>query len=853
MNIRIVIAAVLFSSILAPAQTNPRPKARPVQATGEQTQVLGRATSVTSIANGMAIRAGSALMRVVALDEGTIRVQLSPNGKLPPDNSFAVVKENVAAMKPDAPPRFSNKAAVVELSTAEGTVRIDKSSMRVTFLDKAGNVLLADDPNRPVHWRTSTLEAVTQALPSSFLDAKKAATKSVTGFRLAKLIREDEAYFGLGDKAGPLNHYGMAFHMWNTDWFGWQESSDPLYKTIPFFLALRNGVSYGLFLDNTFRTAFDFGKTSRESLMISADDGPIDYYFFFGPHPKKVIERYTALTGRTPLAPRWTLGFQQCRYSYYPEARVREIAATFKQKQIPVDAIYLDIDYQKGNAPFTVDSEKFPNFPGVISDLKNQGIKTILITDMHIKHEPGYAPYDSGVAGDHFIKKPDGTVYVAPVWPGPSVFPDFTRGTSTREWWGSLYKDFVSQGVKGFWNDMNEPAVFERRDKTAPLDVVHRVAMPDGTVRQTDHREIHNVYGFSNVRATYEGLRKLTPDERPFVLTRAAYAGAQRYSATWTGDNTSSWNHMRMSLPTLLNMGISGYANVGDDIGGFWGNPLPDVLTRWHQIGAFNPIFRNHTTKGSADQEPWVHGPEHEGIRKKYIELRYRLMPYFYTVAEENTRTGVPMMRAMFLEFPEAGANDEQFMYGKDILVAPAVWEMLPDIDVELPAGKWYDYWSNAELEGGKTVAVKSRIEEMPIYIRGGAIIPQMPLVQNMDEKPQGPLRLHVYVPDAKQSCSGDLYWDDGLTFAYKKDESGYVRLGFTCTADNKGLVLRTTEHGTYQPWWTDVQVVVHGASGAGQVSAGTTAVQAAFDAAQKTTTFTIPATALQQEVRVTY
>jgi alpha-glucosidase len=845
--------ALLLSVLFLPVFSFTQTAAKPVPKTrgALQTQVLGRATAVSPIANGFDIRAGNALMRVVAIDDGTIRVRIVHDGRLPTDNSFALMEGALARLKPATAPKVRQTSSTVELSTGEGSVRVERPTMRVTFLDKAGNVLLEDDPNRPVQWHRSTLEAVTKALPSSFLDPAKAAKKTITGFRMAKLIREDEMYFGLGDKAGPLNHYGMAFHMWNTDWFGWQESSDPLYKSIPFYVALRNGVSHGLFLDNTYRTNFDFGKTSRESLMIGADDGPIDYYFFFGPHPKKVIERYTALTGRTPLPPLWTLGFQQCRYSYFPESRVREIAATFKQKQISVDAIYLDIDYQKGNAPFTVDREKFPNFEGMIADLAKQGIKTILITDMHIKHEPGYAPYDSGMAGDHFIKKPDGTVYVAPVWPGPSVFPDFTRGERTREWWGSLYKDFVSQGAKGFWNDMNEPAVFERRDKTAPLDVVHRVAMPDGSMRQTDHREIHNVYGFANVRASYEGLLKLTPDRRPFVLTRAAFAGAQRYAATWTGDNTSSWNHLRMSLPTLLNMGISGYANVGVDIGGFWGNPLPDVLTRWHQIGAFNPIFRNHTTKGSADQEPWVHGPEHEAIRKKYIELRYRLMPYTYTAFEENTRTGVPVMRAMFLEYPEAGGNDEQFMYGKDILVAPAVWEMLPEIEVELPKGKWYDYWTAAQFEGGKTIKVKSRVEEMPVFVRGGAIVPHMPVVQNLDEKPQGPLELHVYLPDAKQECSGDLYWDDGLSFAFRKGEANFLRLGFTCAMGADGVRIRTMHKGTFQPWWSQVRFVVHGAKPNASVEAGGNPVQATSDAQAGTLAFTVPVEALREEIRI--
>jgi alpha-glucosidase len=310
---------------------------------------------------------------------------------------------------------------------------------------------------------------------------------------------------------------------------------------------------------------------------------------------------------------------------------------------------------------------------------------------------------------------------------------------------------------------------------------------------------------------------------------------------------------MRMSLPTLLNMGVSGYSNVGVDIGGFWGDPLPDVLTRWHQIGAFNPIFRNHTTKGSADQEPWVHGPQHEAIRKKYIETRYRLMPYTYTAVEENTRTGVPVMRAMFLEFPEAGDNGEQFMFGKDFLIAPAVWEMLPEIEIELPAGTWYDYWSGAQHAGNKTINVKSTVAEMPVFVRGGAIIPRMPLVQHLDETPNGPLELHVYLPQAGGECAGSLYQDDGLSFAFKQGEANYLRLGFTCTAGADGVTVRTTRKGSFQPWWKQVQVVIHGAKAGGRVTAGNATTTANFDAAHAALTFTVPAEALQQEIRVSY
>jgi alpha-glucosidase len=798
------------------------------------------------------LRTATGAMRIEAVEDSIIRVRVAPGGVFPRAHSFAVVPEAIAAMKPSSTPRLAISAQRVEVATASFRALVDRATSRLRFLDAQGNVLSEDDPNRPLRWSSYTLETTTRMMRSSFTDPERAAKKRATQFQMWKLMPEDEHYFGLGDKAGPLSRRNMAFTMWNTDAFGWQESTDPLYKSIPFFVALRGGRSYGVFVDNTYRVSYDFGKTARESYAIGSDDGPIDYFFIHGPEPKKVIERYTALTGRTPMPPMWSLGFQQCRYSYFPETRVREIAETFRQKRIPLDAIYLDIDYQLENRPFSVDPQRFPSFAGMLAEFNRRGLKTILITDLHI-WKGSYPPYQSGVAGDHFVKNPDGSTYVGPVWPGPSVFPDFTAGAKAREWWGSLYRDFVAQGVGGFWNDMNEPAVFERADKTMPLDTVHRVELPGGGVREADHREIHNVVGMENLHATFEGMLRLRPDARPFVLTRAGFAGAQRYGATWNGDNSSSWNHLRLSVTTLLNLGISGWANVGTDIGGFWGDASADLLTRWQQVGAFMPMYRNHTVKGSADQEPWVHGPKHEAINRKYIELRYRLMPYLYTAFEENVRTGVPVMRAMFLEYPEMGDNGEEFLFGRDILVAPAVWEMLPDIEVELPGREgWYDYWSNQFQEGGKTIKVKSRVEEMPVFVRAGAIVPHMPVVQNMEQKPDGPLEVRVYAPRSGSSdCSGSLYLDDGKTFAFQRGEQNWLRLRFNCEHGAGALTLKTESRGGFVPWWNRIEVQVVGGKQPAAVTAGDQRLPATYE--NGVARFTIPPAALNQPITIRY
>ena len=317
----------------------------------------------------------------------------------------------------------------------------------------------------------------------------------------------------------------------------------------------------------------------------------------------------------------------------------------------------------------------------MVKDLAREQFKLVVITDLHIARQPnvGYAPYDSGMAGDHFVKNPDGSVFVGKVWPGPAVFPDFTQA-QTRQWWGALYKTFVNEGVAGFWNDMNEPAVFETPTKTMPDDIQHRIDEPGFKKRTATHLEIHNVYGMQNARGTYEGLLALRPDERPFVMSRASYAGGQRYSTTWTGDNSSTWNHLRMTVPQIVNLGLSGFSLSGADVGGFAGSPPADLLTKWIEVSAFQPIDRDHSAKGTRMHEVWVDGPEQEAIRRHYIEERYRLMPYLYTVAEETSRDGLPINRPLFLEFPHAVADGTpfdlttgggEFLVGSRILVAP--------------------------------------------------------------------------------------------------------------------------------------------------------------------------------------
>ncbi|MFC3813994.1 TIM-barrel domain-containing protein [Lysobacter sp. GCM10012299] len=746
---------------------------------------VGAVDGVEVQPNGAVVASGPARLRVTAVGEGVYRVTLAPDGRFDETPSWAM-----APGIPQAKVGVADSADAVRVASGDVVAVIRKQPLRVEFADRSGQVLLADSEQMPMAWADS---------PHG------------PRVRSWKALPADAHFYGLGDKAGPLDRRGRAFTMWNSDAYGWQGTSDPLYKSIPFFIGLRAGTAYGLFFDNTSRSSFDFGKESEEYFSFGAEGGALDYYFIAGPEPARVLERYTALTGRTPLPPMWALGFQQSRYSYNPEGKVREIAAQLREHRIPSDAIYLDIDYQQGYAPFTVDRKQFPHFEQMIADLRAQGLRTVLITDLHIKHAPGtgYAPFDSGMAADAFIRNPDGSLYIGPVWPGDAVFPDFSLAR-VRDWWGGLYREFSAMGAAGYWNDMNEPSVFNVPGNTMSPDAVHR--MDDGS--QRDHRAIHNVYGMLNARATYEGLLKLQPQQRPFVLTRAAYAGTQRYAATWTGDNSATWHHLAQSTPNLLSLGLSGMALAGDDVGGFIGSPPPDLLTRWFQLGAFNPVFRNHAATDTRPHEAWVDGPQQEALRREAIELRYRLMPYLYTVAEENTRNGLPIMRPVFLQYPQAQAfygNDRDFLFGPDLFVAPVSDERLDAHQIVLPPGEWYVFGTSQRQAAQKDpIKLDPRPTAVPLYARAGAIVPMQAVVQHTGEKPAGPLQLQVYLPKAGGECGGSLYQDDGESQAYKG--GSLLRVAYACEVGRRGaMVTSHVVHDGFAPWWGDVEVTVYG------------------------------------------
>ena len=714
-----------------------------------QWQTIGNVDSFTTMnGNQISTHSGKSVLHIHFLAADLVRVRLAPHGTFAPDSSWAVVRKEW----PPFAASISETETGIRFVTSEMIVEVNKRPLRLSFLDKEAHILNQDDPSRGMAWNVRVQP-----------DLQGTSDSVTTEVRIWKVMPADEHYYGFGEQAGRFNRKFTHTTMWNSDIPAYKADTDPLYQTIPFFYGIKQGNAYGIFFDNSYRSSFDMGKESRGAYSFGAEAGELNYYFFYGPSPKKVLSRFTELVGRMPLPPRWSLGYQQCRWSYAPESRVREIARTFREKKIPCDVIYLDIDYMDGYRIFTWNPKNFPDPNRMIGDLSRDGFKIAVIVDPGIKADTAYRAYRSGLAGDHFLKYPDGKIYIGKVWPGECAFPDFTN-SSTRGWWGSQFSDLVGAGVRGWWNDMNEPSVFDVPTKTVDLDVIHN---DNGLM--TTHAKNHNVYGRQMTRATNDGVKTLLPNERPFVLTRASYAGGHRYSAAWTGDNIASWEHLKMAVPMCLNLSISGQPFVGTDIGGFIGYPSGELFARWLQLGVFTPLMRAHSVINEKNKEPWEYGAEFTEINRETINLRYQLLPYIYNVMYQASVTGNPAMRPLIFDYPQESDfiwTDTEFMFGDDLLIAPVLSAGATTRQVRLPSGDWFNYWTNTRYEGGRPVTVDAPINRIPIFVKAGAIIPTQQVLQYSDQAPIDPLTLTVYPTDSQFTTP--LYEDDGHTFAYE-------------------------------------------------------------------------------------
>ncbi|SIS74129.1 glycoside hydrolase family 31 protein [Alicyclobacillus vulcanalis] len=616
---------------------------------------------------------------------------------------------------------------------------------------------------------------------------------------------EDARFYGLGEKPGPLDKRNEAYTMWNSDVYAPHvPEMEALYLSVPFVIRLEQQQVIGIFVDNPGRSRFDF-RSRHPDVEIATERGGLDVYFIFARSLKDAIRRYTALTGRMPLPPRWALGYHQSRYSYETQSEVVSVAQTFRHRDIPLDALYLDIHYMDGFRVFTFDDRRFPDPAGMCRELQSLGVHVVPIVDPGVKQDPEYPVYREGLAQDRFCKTAEGQVYLGEVWPGMSAFPDFFA-PAVRTWWGDWHRVFTHAGIEGIWNDMNEPAVFNET-KTMDVGVLHR----DGDEMRT-HGEVHNLYGFWMAAATYEGLKEQLQGRRPFVLTRAGYSGIQRYAAVWTGDNRSFWEHMAMAIPMVLNMGMSGIAFGGPDVGGFAHHASGELLARWTQMGAFFPFFRNHSAMGTHRQEPWSFGPKFEAIIRQAIRRRYRFLPYLYTLFREAHETGLPVMRPLVLEYPDDPATynlDDEFLVGTDLLVAPVLKPDFTCRAVYLPEGEWIDYDTHARYRGGQHVLVEAPLERIPVFVRAGSAIPV-----NLAEVPgETKLAWEIYL-GADGQAIGRLYQDDGETFAY--EDGAYCDRQLRAVDTGDGICVECTlVYGSGEGGSTESEIRILTADGA--------------------------------------
>ncbi|MDO3408602.1 glycoside hydrolase family 31 protein [Saccharibacillus sp. CPCC 101409] len=737
--------------------------------------------------------------------------------------SRAVEQPNAAFEVCDV--QVEERADHLEISTSELTVKV-YDHFYVDFYDKAGAPLCLD-------YRGSRDPFLRRGNVSIAEGEGHEAMRTSGRHKIEILKKMDggEKFYGLGDKTGPLNKRGYEYEMWNTDDPSPHvESHKALYKSIPFFITLQEASAFGIFFDNPFKTFFDLGKENSDYYYFGADDGNLDYYFIYGPDMKSVVSRYTGLTGRTPLPQLWTLGMHQSRWSYAPEARVLEVAKLFREHDVPLDAIHLDIDYMDGYRVFTWDGERFPDPKAMTDKLAEQGIKIVTIIDPGVKKDKGYGIFDEGLEKGYYATDRDGVTYVNTVWPGDSVYPDFSD-EPVRRWWAGNQKIMTDDGVAGIWNDMNEPASF-----TGPLPDDVRFKN-DG--RETDHREIHNVYGHLMSRATFDGIKEAT-GKRPFVITRAAYAGTQKYSTVWTGDNQSFWEHLRLSIPMLLNLGLSGFAFAGCDVGGFSHDCTPELLVRWVQAGAFSPLFRNHTAIGTRDQEPWAFDETTLDAYRKAVKLRYKLLPYLYDLMREAEQTGLAPLRPLVLEFPDDPAAREvndQFLLGSRILVAPVVEQGKTHRAVYLPQGTWIDYNSGESVEGGRTVLAEAPLDVCPIYVRAGSILPGYPDQKYVGERRIDELLLEVYPGEGGYTHTQD----DGESYGYR--DGAYNEYRFVQTGGRESVLELRLEkgHAGYGEAYRSFRVTVRGFAAA-SAKIGGEAVE--FETENGNTVLRVPAEA---------
>jgi alpha-glucosidase len=734
----------------------------------------GNITSVKIDGQQIRLVTENAWAEVTVYSPSIIRIRLDqhPLGR---DFSYAVVtgSEKTAA-------KITQTADGITVATDSLKCIINKKPFHVAFYTKDDRLINEDETGLNTSW----------------------VNESVTTY---KHMQEGERFIGLGEKVGDLDRRGNGYSNWNGDHFGYHSDQDPLYSTFPFYIGLHHGLHYGIFLDNTWQTDFNFGASNDRFASFGAHGGEMNYYFIYNTRLADIITSYTGLTGRMTLPPLWSLGYQQNRYSYYPETEVLRIAQTLREKKIPADGITLDIHYMDKYKVFTWDNQRFPDPAAMSAKLRDMGFKLTVIVDPGVKVERGYGVYDRGLKENIFVKYSDSSNYSGEVWPGWCAFPDFT-GAKARSWWGSEIKKYAGDGVSGIWNDMNEIATWGQK-------------MPDNVLfnyegATASHLQAHNIYGLNMARASFEGFREAL-NRRPFILSRSGYAGLQRYSAIWTGDNRSEDDHMLLGVRLLCSLGLSGVPFTGMDIGGFTGNPSSSLYARWIQVGSFNPYMRNHTAVNTKASEPWAYGEQVLEIARNYIDLRYRLLPYAYSNFYEASLTGLPLMRSLAIDYSDDQKIynkdfQNQYLYGSAFLIAP--FNGTDNFGkIYFPKGNWYNLYSDERITGNQEIITPLTLQKLPVFVRESSIIPMQSLVQTTVQAPTDTLTIHVY--EGTGSNSFVYYEDDGATYDYEKGD--FYKRTITYDPGKKSIVFEKTK-GSRVSIFKYIKLALHGFGQAG-------------------------------------
>ncbi len=723
------------------------------------------------------------ILQLTILRDSVLRFRYTTTGNFKNDFSYAITKYASTGYNHL---KIEDKKDHYSITTSKLICNISKENLGVQLFDAKDNKLINQD-EIGFHWEESY-------------------EYGGNIVKMSKVSQDGESYYGLGDKPEHLNLKGKRFENWVTDSYAFGKETDPIYKAIPFYTGLHHKKAYGIFFDNTFRSFFDFANERRNVTSFWAQGGEMNYYFIYGPKMEDVVINYTDLTGKPhQLPPLWALGYHQCKWSYYPESKVKAITKKFRDLKIPCDAIYLDIDYMEGFRCFTWNKEYFPDPKRMVKELADDGFKTVAIIDPGIKVDKDYAIFQEGLENDYFCKRADGPYMKGKVWPGECYFPDFTK-PEVRDWWSGLFKELIEDiGVKGVWNDMNEPAVMEVPNKTFPNDVRH-----DYDGNPCSHRKAHNVYGMQMARATYHGLKKFSYPKRPFVITRAAYSGTQRYTSTWTGDNVATWEHLWIANVQAQRMAMSGFSFAGSDIGGFAEQPQGELFTRWIQLGIFHPFCRVHSSGDHGDQEPWAFDEDVTDIVRKFIEIRYQLLPYLYTAFWNYINDGTPILKSLVL-FDQYDVHThyrtDEFVFGDKILVCPVLEPNAKGRRMYVPKGNWFNFWTDEVVKGGKEMWVEADIDSMPIFVKEGAIIPKYPIQQYVGEKNIEEVVLDVYYKEGKEVS--ELFDDAHDGYDYTKGR--YSLRTFKLTGKTKELIIQQHKEGKFITTYETFKLKFHG------------------------------------------